>query len=201
MLSPESIIERYRHMIANRILNAILTVSVAVVLPLQIVTTFVLGLVVGLTCGLLFFPINFTINFIWVLLLFPLVGLSWICNKAPALRNVIGIIFIPWAVIAYTFVALMPSWGDFDKRASKIMLCDSWPFTWELRQHLSVNLDLHDYHDPAATALKEVVERISAHDPLKQRVLMRAEAYNDVATMQRAAEKNALRARLTQHGL
>ena len=133
-------------MTANRILDAILSVLVFVVLPLQIVTTFVLGLAVTLTFGLLLLPINL----IWVLLLFPMVGLSWICNKAPALRNVIGIIFIPWAVIAVTFVALMPSMGELENRASKFMLCISWPFTWEFGQFLSHNLDLHDYHDPAA---------------------------------------------------
>jgi hypothetical protein len=110
---------------------------------------------------------------IWALLLFPMVGLSWICNKAPVLRDVIGIVFIPWAVIADTFVALMPSMGELENRASKLMLCGSWPFTWEFWQFLSHNLDLHDYHDPAATALNEVVERMSAQDPLMQRVLMR----------------------------
>ena len=66
---------------------------------------------------------------IWALLLFPMVGLSWICNKAPVLRDVIGIVFIPWAVIADTFVALMPPMGELENRASKLMLCGSWPFT------------------------------------------------------------------------
>jgi len=109
-------------MTANRILNAILTISAVVVVPLQIITTIVLGLAVTVTFGLLLLPISL----IWALLLFPMVGLSWVCNKTPALRDVIGIVFIPWAVIANTFVALMPSMGEMENRASKLMLCGSW---------------------------------------------------------------------------
>ena len=89
------------------------------------------------------------------------------------MRNVIGIIFILRVVIANTFVALMPSMGELENRASKLMLSGSWPFTWEFWQFLSHNLDLDSYDEPAAVALNEVVERMSEHDPLMQRVLMR----------------------------
>ncbi len=158
-------------MITNRILNTILTIFTVVVVPLQIVTTLVLGLAVTVTFGLLLLPISS----IWALLLFPMVGLSWICNKVPALRNVIGIIFIPWAVIANIFVALMPSMGELENRASKLMLSGSWPYTWEFWQFLSHNLDLDSYDEPATVALSDVVERMSEHNPLMQRVLMRVE--------------------------
>jgi hypothetical protein len=117
-------------MITNRILNVILGISSFVVIPVQIVTTLVLGLAVSLTFGLLLLPIGL----VWALLLFPMVAVSWLCNKAPALRDVVGIIFIPWAVVANTFVALMPAMGELENRASKLMLCDSWPFTWEFWQ-------------------------------------------------------------------
>jgi len=156
-------------MIANRILNAILTATAIIVLPFQIVSTLVLGLAAALTFGLLLIPLSI----LWALLLFPMLGLSWICNKVPALREIIGIIFIPWAFIANTFVALIPSMGELESRASKLMLCASWPFTWEFWQFLSRKIDLHDYDDPNAIALNEVVDRISAKDPLMQRVLMR----------------------------
>ena len=155
-------------MIANRILDAILRISAFVVVPVQIVTTLVFGLVVTLTFGLFLLPISF----IWVLLLIPMIALSWVCNKVPALRDVLGIIFIPWAVVAATFVALMPSMGELENRASKLMLCASWPFTWEFWRFLTRKLDLESA-DPATAALKEVVERISFRDPLMQRVLMR----------------------------
>jgi hypothetical protein len=114
-------------MFANRILNIILTIFYFVVVLIQIVTTIVLGLAVTVTSGLLLLPISL----IWALPLFPMMGLSWICNKVPALRNVIGIIFIPWAVTANIFVALMPSMGELENRASKLMLSGSWPYTWE----------------------------------------------------------------------
>ena len=155
-------------MIANRILIVILGITAFVVIPVMLVTTLVLGLAVSLTFGLLLLPMSL----IWVFLLFPMVALSWICNKVPALRNVIGIVFIPWAVVANTLVALIPSMGELESRASKLMLCGSWPFTWEFWQFLSRKLDLESA-DPAAVALKEVINRMASHDPLMRRVLMR----------------------------
>ena len=155
-------------MITNRILNAILGILAIVVIPFQIATTLVLGLAVSLTFGLLLLPINL----IWVILLFPMLALSWFCNKVPAFRNVFGIIFIPWVLLTETFIALMPSMGEIESRASKLMLCNSWPYTWEFWQFLLRKLDL-DSVDPATIALNEVVERMSSHDPLMQRVLMR----------------------------
>ena len=125
-------------MITNRILNVILGIFAIVVFPCQLVTTLVLGLAVSFTFGLLLLPISL----IWALLLSPMVAISWLCNKVPALRDVFGIIFIPWAVFANTFVALMPSMGELENRASKLMLCGSWPFTWEFQQFLSRKLDL-----------------------------------------------------------
>lgn len=155
-------------MIANRILNVVLGILGFVVIPVQIVTTFVLGLAVSLSFGLLLLPISF----VWAILLFPMLALSWLCNKAPALRDVLGIIFIPWVVVADTFVALMPSMGELENRASKLMLCNSWPYTWEFWRFLSRKLDLESA-DPASIALYEVVNRISFNNPLMKRVLMR----------------------------
>lgn len=158
-------------MIANRILNAILGFSSFVVIPVQIVTTFILGLAATLTFGLLLLPISL----VWVILLIPMVGLSWFCNKVPTLRNVLGILFIPWAIVANTFVALVPSMGEIENRASRLMLCGSWPFTWEFWQFLSHKLDLES-DDPTALVLSEVVKRMSSHDPVMQRVLIHVAA-------------------------
>jgi hypothetical protein len=154
-------------MITNRILNVILCVSAIVVIPCQFVTTLVLGLAVSLTFGLLLLPISL----VWGLLLFPMVGLSWFCSKVPALRDVLGIIFIPWVVVANTFVALMPSMGELENRARKLMFCESWPFTWEFWQFSSQKLDLES-DDPVAVVLKEVVKRNSRGDSIKQSVLI-----------------------------
>lgn len=155
-------------MITNRILNVILTVTAILVIPVQLVTTLILGLAVTLTFGLLLLPISL----VWALLLYPMLALSWLCSKAPALRDVIGILFLPWAFVADTFVALMPSMGELESRASKLMLCNAWPFTWEFWQFLTRKLDLESA-DPAAVALREVVDRMSSSDPLMVRVVMR----------------------------
>ena len=156
-------------MAANRILNIVLTVLAWVVVPLQIVTTFVLGILVSISFGLLLLPISL----VWMVLLGPLLGLSWVSQKAPLLRNLIGIIFLPWAVVADTFVALMPSMGELENRAAKLMLCNTWPFTWEFQQFWSGRLDLTSSDVPEAIALSEVISRVSRGDALMQRVVMR----------------------------
>ena len=156
-------------MLTNRVLNAILTLLAPILAPLQLVTTLVLGLAVELTFGLLLLPITL----VWVAFYMPLLGLSWICNRASVLRNVIGFVLIPWAVVAYAFVGLMPSMGELESRALKLMLCNSWPFTWELAQFSARKLDPDD---PLASQVGEVMGRISKDDPLCQQVIMRVMA-------------------------
>jgi len=89
--------------VANRILNVVLTMLAWIVLPLSFVTTFVLGVLVSITFGLLLLPISL----VWIILLLgPLLGLSWLCQKVPPFRNLVGVLFLPWAVLADTFVCL-----------------------------------------------------------------------------------------------
>ncbi len=155
-------------MITNRILVAILFIVGIPLIPVQIVSTLVVGLAVTITFALLLIPISL----VWMLLYYPMLALSWVGNRVPALREVLGIVFIPWVVVAHTFVQLMPSMGELESRAAKLMLCSSWPFTWEFSQFLSRQLDLES-SDPAAVALNAVVERMSSGVILYQRVLMR----------------------------
>jgi hypothetical protein len=155
-------------MIANRILNFILRILSIIIFPFWIVIPLVLGLAVSLSFGLLILPISF----IWMILLLPMVTLSWISNKVPSIRNVIGIVFIPWAIVADTFVLLMPSMGEIESRALKLMLCASWPYTWEFWQFSSNKLDLEAI-SPEAISLKEVINRISSRNPLMKHVVMR----------------------------
>jgi len=155
-------------MIANRILYVMELIFSVPLFPVQIITTFVLGLAVTITFGLLLIPISL----VWMLLFYPMLALPWVGNKVPALRDVLGIIFIPWVLVACSFVQLMPAMGELESRASKMMLCLSWPFTWEFSEFLSRKLDLKSA-DPAAVALNEVVERMSSGIHLRQRVLMR----------------------------
>ena len=95
-------------MIANRILDVLISILAFVVIPIQFVTTLVLGLAVSLTFGLLLLPISL----LWMLLYFPMLGLSRVCNRVSGLRELIGILFIPWVLVADVFVALMPSMGE-----------------------------------------------------------------------------------------
>ena len=140
-----------------------------IVLPVQFVTTFVLGLLVSITFGLLLLPVSL----LWIILLGPLLGLSWFCQKVPTFRNLIGLLFLPWAVLADTFVCLMPSMGELENRAAKLMLCNTWPFTWEFWQFWSGRLDLTSSESPEAMALSEVIARASRRDVLMQRVVRR----------------------------
>lgn len=114
-------------MIANRILEIILGVISLVVIPIQMVTTFVLGILIKLTFGLLLFPLSL----VWtVLFLYPLVGLSYVYEKAPILRILIAIIGIPIAVLGNTYASLIPSMGETDSRISKLLFTESFPYTW-----------------------------------------------------------------------
>jgi hypothetical protein len=156
--------------VANRILHVVLTILAWIVLPLEIVTTFVLGILVSITFGILLLPISL----VWTLLFFgPLLGLSWFCQKVPSFRNLVGILFLPWAVLGSIFVCLMPSMGELENRTVKLMLCNSWPFSWEFWCFSSGRLDFTSSNSPEAIALNEVIARISRRDALMQRVVMR----------------------------
>jgi hypothetical protein len=157
--------------IANRILDVLISILAFVVIPIQIVTTLVLGLAVSLTFGLLLLPISL----LWMLLYFPMLGLSWVCNRVSGLRELIGILFIPWVLVADVFVALMPSMGELESRASKLMLCGCWPYTWEFSRFLAHKLELES-SNPDAIALCEVLDRTAQRDPLMQRVILRVQA-------------------------
>lgn len=153
-------------MVSNRILNAILTVLAWIVVPVQFVTTLVLGILVSLSFGLLLLPISL----VWMVLLFPMVGASWLCSRAEPLRNLIGLLGIPWAVVANTYACLMPSMGELESRAAKLLLANSWPFSWEFWQFQTGRLDIASTH---AEPLREVLTRVSRNDSLMQRTIDR----------------------------
>mgnify|MGYP001371735792 CR=1 FL=1 len=155
-------------MIANRVLTVILFVLRFVIIPLQLITTFVLGIAVHLTFGLLLLPISC----IWMLLLFPMIGVSWLAGRNRVLREILGFLFLPWAVIAYSFAALMPSMGEVENRTSKLMLTESWPFTWELWEFFRYKRDLNA-PDFASTALREVLARVASGVPIMEQVILK----------------------------
>ena len=118
-------------MITNRIVDIAITVLSFITLPLQVITTFVLGILVRITFGLLLFPISL----IWtVLFLAPLLGLSWTWQRLPFARPLASLLGIPFAVAGETFCCLMPSMGEMESRVQKILLCQTFPYTWQCWQ-------------------------------------------------------------------
>ena len=103
-------------MITNKIIDIILTITAWVVVPLQLITTFVLGILVNLTFGLLLWPFSL----VWmVLFLSPLIGVSYVWERVPFTRLFVSVLGIPLAVIADTYVSLVPSMGEMDSRIVK----------------------------------------------------------------------------------
>jgi hypothetical protein len=103
-------------------------------IPLQFVTTFVGGCLVALTFGLLLIPLSL----VWIAFLGALLGLSRLWLGAGKLgpvagngvRFLIAAIGVPIAVVAAEYAALVPSMGEVESRASKLMLSWSWPYSW-----------------------------------------------------------------------
>jgi len=153
-------------MITNKIIHIIITITAFIVVPVQMVTTFVLGILVSLTFSLLLIPISF----IWtVLFLGPLLGLSYVYERIKILRPFISIIGIPLAVLGDTYVALMPSMGEKDSRFAKLILCQTFPYTWKFVQYQKNNLNI-DKND----VLTKILQEVSKAKPLS----LRADVYS-----------------------
>ena len=128
-------------MLANRILNLITAILAWPTVPVQLVTTFVGGCLVELTFGLLLIPLAIIWN---VFFLWPLLGLSWAWDRVPLLRIPLAVVGIPLAAVGATLVALVPSMGDMGARASKLVLCGTWPFSLDYWRSLR-GIDVPDY--------------------------------------------------------
>lgn len=158
-------------MITNKIILIIIAITGFIVIPVQIITTFVLGILVSLTFNLLLIPINL----IWVILfLYPLLGLSYVYERIAILRPFISIIGIPLALIGDTYIALMPSMGEMDSRYTKLILCQTFPYTWKFNQFQNNKLNI-ERNDILAKILREV----SKAKPLNKYLDgLRAEVYS-----------------------
>jgi hypothetical protein len=97
-----------------------------VFLPVSLITANVGGCLVALTFGLLLLPLSL----IWmVFFMRPLLGLSWLWERAPLLRVPLAIIGIPIAAIGYVYTLCVPSMGERDAHDVKLNLCRTWPFS------------------------------------------------------------------------
>lgn len=113
-------------MLPNRVLNVLAAYLGIVVIPLQLVTTAVGGLLVAVTCGLFLVALDA----IWMgVFLGPLLGLSWLYDKAGPARVLVALIGVPVALTAGIYVALSPAMGEVEARREKLRLCWCWPFS------------------------------------------------------------------------
>lgn len=140
-------------MITNKIISILISITV-IFIPIQGITTFILGLLVSLTCGLLLIPFSI----VWVVLfLGPLLGLSYIYERVAILRPFISIIGIPLAVIGDTYVAFLPSMGELDSRYAKMIICQTFPYSWRFFQFQNNKLNIGK-NDVLAKILREASE-------------------------------------------
>ena len=148
-------------MLANRLLGTLLTVLSLVVVPVQLVTTFLLGILVSISFGLLLLPLSA----IWMALIFPMLAVSWLCSRLEALRNPLGVLGIPWAAVATTYACFIPSMGEVESRAVKLMLAESWPYKWEFWQFQRGRLGLASIE---GRPFDMILAQISRGDPVRQ---------------------------------
>ncbi len=139
-------------MIINKIIHIIISITSFIVIPVQLITTFVLGILVSLTFGLLLIPFSI----IWIVLfLGPLLGLSYVYERVAITRPFIAIIGIPLSVIGDTYVALIPSMGEIDSRYAKMIICQTFPYTWRFNQFEKNKLNISE-NDVLVKILREV---------------------------------------------
>lgn len=145
-------------MITNRIILLLISITSIIVIPIQLVSTFVLGILVSLTFGLLLIPISLT----WIIFFFaPLLGLSYVFERVTIARPFISIIGIPLAVIGDAYVAIMPSMGELESRFSKMIICQTFPYTWRFIQ-LQKGKNVIEQND----VLTRILSAVSGAKPL-----------------------------------
>src|SRR5690606_18506879 len=108
-------------MLYYKIIRLLISIISIITLVLTPITTSLLGIIgsIPIVGSILIL----TISLVWsVIFLFPLIGLSWIATKIKFLSPLIALIGIPLSVCAFIFANLMPSFGDWDGRFSKILL-------------------------------------------------------------------------------
>lgn len=145
-------------MITNKIISAFISITGFIVVPIQLITTFILGLLVKLTFGLLLIPFSI----IWVVLfLGPLLGLSYVYERIIIAKLFVAIIGIPLAILGDTYVALLPAMGEMDSRYSKMIICQTFPYTYSYFQYSNHKLDLGPDN-----IINKIFEEVSKSKPL-----------------------------------
>jgi hypothetical protein len=149
-------------MIINKIISIIISITAILVIPVQIITTFVLGLLVSIP--FVGFLLLLPISLVWVVLFWgPLLGLSYVYEIIALIRPVIAIIGIPLSVVGNTYVALMPSMGEMDSRYAKMVICQTFPYTWRFNQYENNKLNIGK-----DDVLTKILREVSRAKPLSK---------------------------------
>ena len=90
---------------------------------LQVISTPVFGCLVSITFGLFLFLISLIW---WPFLGFILVS-SWLWYHIGFLRVILLVPGVFIAEVASVYAGLMPSMGEWESRAAKLAICESWP--------------------------------------------------------------------------
>lgn len=80
-------------------------------------------LVLGCLPSILLFPLEI----IWWILLGLLLASSWLWDNARILRSILLLPMVFIAELSNTYVAHMPSMGEWQSRGIKLAICESWP--------------------------------------------------------------------------
>ena len=162
-------------MITNKILNYILGIISIIIIPLQIVSTLILGIFVKITFGILLL----ILNSIWSLLfLFPILGLSYIYEKITILRIPIALIGIPLAIVGNIYSCLIPAMGETESRVEKLLLTESFPFSWHLYQ-LNLNNSIIEF-TKGFPILMKILNKIKVSDELRWNYIAKIKIINNL---------------------
>jgi len=177
-------------MLANRIINILNSLLTPITIPLQLVTTSVGGCLVALTFGLLLLPLSL----VWmVLFMGPLLGMSWLWDRVWPLRIPLAVIGVPLAVLGAIYTSLVPSMGEMDARATKLLICWTWPFSLDFL-HYQSNPDWRELGEERWERLHEVL----AQNPGAHAMASRLSPYGDLGVISEPALRDEYGERSTQ---
>jgi len=81
-------------------------------------------------------------------------------KNVPLLRIPLGFIGIPIAVLGSVFTCLMPSMGEIESRVTKLLLCQTWPFSLDCLAYTSgKDIGGQDEYSVFGTVLYGLVRR------------------------------------------
>lgn len=132
-------------MIYYKVVRIFLSIIAFITMILTPITTLLLGIVGSIPIiGAIFILI---ISLIWMVILFPLLALSWLSMKIKILTPMFLLLGLPLSVIAFLYANLMPSFGEMDSRFSKILFASVFPYNFQVFQLATKQLPPNSYDE------------------------------------------------------